>query len=310
MQVEEEKPLRTRIYIDGYNLYYGCLKNTSLKWLDIVTLFELFILPSVTVKKDGRTATFSLLPESIKFFTAQILEQAAKADDSVSCQARYHSALRKKYNGKINIIEGYYSMMESKAKIVDVENPEKWPKYCQEITVWKMEEKQSDVNLALQAYHDAITDAVDHVVIVTNDTDIAPAMKLIREHTDVIIGLIVPTKNHERQPNADLRTLSHWTRTHITEAELKASQLPRVVTGGRNPVSKPDSWYPNQDVFQQIMALGLAVRGNKGEFYKWMNQPNPYLENQIPIEMIETVEGANKVLKYMQDYIADKSNGF
>ena len=29
------KLLKTRIYIDGYNLYYGCLKNTSYKWLDL-----------------------------------------------------------------------------------------------------------------------------------------------------------------------------------------------------------------------------------------------------------------------------------
>ena len=26
--------LRTRLYVDGYNLYYGCLKNTADKWLD------------------------------------------------------------------------------------------------------------------------------------------------------------------------------------------------------------------------------------------------------------------------------------
>lgn len=27
--------LRTRLYVDGYNLYYGCLKNTPHKWLDL-----------------------------------------------------------------------------------------------------------------------------------------------------------------------------------------------------------------------------------------------------------------------------------
>lgn len=307
MPEQEQKPLRTRIYIDGYNLYYGCLKNTSLKWLDIVTLFEKHILPSITVLKDGKPAKFELLPEAIKFFTAQILPQAAKADDSVSCQAKYHSALRKKYDGKIKIIEGYYSMIESKAKIVDVEEPEKWPKYCQETTVWKLEEKQSDVNLALHAYHDAITGAVDQVIIVTNDTDIGPAMKLIREHTEVIIGLVVPTKNHERLPNAELRELAHWTRSHITLVELAASQLPRVVHGGRDPTVKPDSWYPNQHIFEQIKSLGILVRGSRASFYKWMNQPNSFFADQAPIDMIETEAGANEVLVYIQNYIADKA---
>ena len=25
---------RTRVYVDGYNLYYGCLKGSPHKWLD------------------------------------------------------------------------------------------------------------------------------------------------------------------------------------------------------------------------------------------------------------------------------------
>jgi 6-hydroxy-3-succinoylpyridine 3-monooxygenase len=30
-----DNALRTRVYIDGYNLYYGCLKNSPDKWLDV-----------------------------------------------------------------------------------------------------------------------------------------------------------------------------------------------------------------------------------------------------------------------------------
>lgn len=306
-QSEEKKPLRTRVYIDGYNLYYGCLKNTNYKWLDMQVLFEQHILPSILVKKDGQPAHIDLLPQSIKFFTAKILDKAAKADDSVACQAKYHVALKKKYDGKIDIIEGYYSLIEAKAKIVDVDDPKTWPKKCQEITVWKLEEKQSDVNLALQAYHDAITGEVDHVVIVTNDTDIAPALKLIREHTEVIIGLVIPTKDHERIPNADLAKYSHWVRSHITKNELASSQLPRVIQGGRKPTSKPESWYPNQDLFQQILLLATPVLNGKNKVYKWLEQVNPHFQNQIPFEMMETEAGANQVLKYIRDYIAEKS---
>jgi 6-hydroxy-3-succinoylpyridine 3-monooxygenase len=303
-QLKEKKPLRTRIYIDGYNLYYGCLKNTSLKWLDIQVLFEKQILPSILVTKDGKPATIELLPLSIKLFTAKILEKAAKADDSVACQVKYHNALKKKYNGRIELIEGYYSLIESKAKIVDVDKPNTWPKYCQEITVWKLEEKQSDVNLALQAYHDAVVGSVDHIVIVTNDTDIAPALKLIREHTKVIVGLVIPTKDHVRIPNAGLEDNAHWVRTHINKEELAASQLPRVIQGGRQPTAKPESWYPNQDIFQKILQLAKPVLGEKGKVFKWLEQPNSHLKNQKPIEMIETEDGANQVLEYIQDYIA------
>lgn len=30
----------TAVYVDGYNFYYGRIRGTSYKWVDIVTLFE------------------------------------------------------------------------------------------------------------------------------------------------------------------------------------------------------------------------------------------------------------------------------
>jgi hypothetical protein len=32
--------MQTTVYIDGYNLYYGALRGTPYKWLDVVRLFE------------------------------------------------------------------------------------------------------------------------------------------------------------------------------------------------------------------------------------------------------------------------------
>lgn len=304
-------PLRTRIYIDGYNLYYGCLKGTPYKWLDLLTLFERHILPSILLPRPVKHGAIKLLPLGIKFFTAKILEKAAKASDSVSSQSRYHTALRKVHNSRIELIEGYYSLIESKAKIVDAEEPEKWPCKCQEILVWKLEEKQSDVSLALQAYHDAITGQVDQVVIVTNDTDIAPALQLIRNYTSVTIGLVIPTRNRERVPNTELANLAHWVRSHITDDELAASQLPRVIPG-RRPTIKPDSWFGRPDLIEQIMLLAIAIVGSRGKAYKWMEEANPYLDDMAPIDLAESEDGAAKVMDYIQKYIAHQtaiSNG-
>lgn len=222
------------VYVDGYNLYYGCLKGTDYKWLDLQKLFRDQILPSSTP-----------IPSSlvgIKLFTAPILEKASRALDSVSSQSRYLSALAKLYPKEIKVIKGYYSLTKSKAKIIDAENPDKWPRDCQEIQVWKTEEKQSDVNLALHAYHDAISSSVDQVVIVTNDTDIAPALQMIRDFTVVKIGVVIPTRNCDRNPNAALASHANWIRTHITDIELASSQMPNVINIGRKPTIKPTDW--------------------------------------------------------------------
>ncbi len=57
------KKQKTIIYVDGFNLYYGCLKNSTYKWLDLKKLFV------------------DLLDESheivaIKYFTAYISSRA------------------------------------------------------------------------------------------------------------------------------------------------------------------------------------------------------------------------------------------
>lgn len=306
MQVTSElEPLRTRIYIDGYNFYYGCLRGTPYKWLDLLALFEKHILPSALVKDaDGHIRHSCLLPSpSIKFFTAKIIESVAKSVDSVSSQARYHTALRKQHTDRIELVEGYYSVNKMKVKIVDAENPDKPPRECQEIQAWKVEEKQSDVNLALQAYHDAITGQIDHAVIVTNDTDIAPALKMIRDHTKVLIGVVVPTTNDTRPPNKDLVKLAHWKRGSINLSELKACQLPRVIPA-RKPTIKPVSWYGQPELLAEIMKLAIPVCGSQAAAFKWMEKPNEYLNGKPPIELAETEDGAKKVLIYIRDWIA------
>jgi 6-hydroxy-3-succinoylpyridine 3-monooxygenase len=298
------EPLRTRIYIDGYNFYYGCLKGTPYKWLDLLPLFENHILPSALVKDaEGHARQSALLPSpSVKFFTAKIVESVSRSIDSVSSQARYHTALRKIHAGRIELIEGYYAVNKMKVKVVDPLNPDQAPRNCIETQAWKVEEKQSDVNLALQAYHDAITGQIDHAVIVTNDTDIAPALEMIRVHTGVIIGVVVPTTDERRPPNTDLVKLAHWTRRHVNASELAACQLPRVIPGKR-ATTKPESWYAQPDLLREILAIAIPVRGSKASAFKWMEKPNVYLNGARPIELAETEEGANQVLNYMQEWI-------
>ena len=38
-----------------------------------------------------------------------------------------------------------------------------------------------------------------------------------------------------------------------------------------------------------------------------MEQPNPYLDGESPIELAETVEGANRVLEYIRNWIAQST---
>ena len=51
--------MRTYIYVDGFNLYYGALKDTAWKWLDLTALFEKVLQPKHDIL-------------AIKYFTAHV----------------------------------------------------------------------------------------------------------------------------------------------------------------------------------------------------------------------------------------------
>lgn len=309
MQPGEMAPsaLRTRVYVDGYNFYYGCLKGTCYKWLDLYQLFSQQVLPSILVQRAGVPCRSELLPEAIQYFTARIIETAAKAADSVSSQARYHSALRKLHDGRIRIVEGYYSLTKVRMPRIDEACPGRWPRDCDRVAVWKLEEKQSDVNLALHAYHDAASDQIDQAVIVSNDTDLMPALRMIRAHTKVIVGLVIPTLDRQRLPNADLAAHCHWVRRHLTVEELAASQLPRVIHGGKKPTVKPDSWHAHPELFEKALQLATAVRGSRSAAFQWFDAPSPYLGGQTPISLMTTEAGLRQVIAYMRTWTADRS---
>jgi hypothetical protein len=50
------------VYIDGFNLYYGCLKGTPYKWLDVCRLSELLLPADDIVAVKYYTARVSARP--------------------------------------------------------------------------------------------------------------------------------------------------------------------------------------------------------------------------------------------------------
>ena len=83
---------------------------------------------------------------------------------------KYYKALNKHLQGRLEIVKGYYSLTEARAKVIDEQDPKKWPRDCIETPIWKLEEKQSDVNLSVHAVVDALKGGIEHVVIAVTGT--------------------------------------------------------------------------------------------------------------------------------------------
>lgn len=75
--------MRTIVYIDGYNLYYGAIRHTAYKWLDIYRLFkEHILLPDTELLQ-------------VRYYTAPVLGSLCDDPASPQRQRQYLQALRK-----------------------------------------------------------------------------------------------------------------------------------------------------------------------------------------------------------------------
>jgi hypothetical protein len=126
-------PPRTYVYIDGFNLYYGAVKGTSFKWLNVRRLCEL-LLPDSRIDK-------------VKYFTARV--SARKDDpDKPTRQQMYLRALRTLPD--LEIIYGSFLSHDVQMPLADPVPG--GPRFAKVI---KTEEKGSDVNIAAQLINDA-----------------------------------------------------------------------------------------------------------------------------------------------------------
>lgn len=204
----------------------------------------------------------------------------------------------------IQIIKGEYDASPAKAHLFQKGIP---ARDCEKVEIWKLVEKQSDVALALHAYSDAIRGEIDHVVIVTNDTDIVPALKLIRAHTQAKVGIIVPSRQKSSAVNQTLDDYSDWTRSHITDDELESSQLPSLIRQKSSlpVIHKPISWYPRPEEFIPIFNEAKRVKGSKGAALKWLSQPCERLGGRVPLRMILDDIELIELKAYMKQYAND-----
>ena len=230
--------MRTAVYIDGYNLYYGRLRDSDFKWLDVVALFESII------KVQHSNASVN----AVKLFTAHALAKfATHGQDSVIAQHAYHRALQARYPDRVEITLGSHSHDKTGTLLPTFTPGAPYDRNLRS-RVWKIEEKQTDVNIAIAMYRDASKGLFDQQVICTNDSDAEPTLRAIREDFPLItLGVITPIRpasddDRARSISASLKRHAHWTRRHILDAELAAALLPDQVPTKKKPIKRPVHW--------------------------------------------------------------------
>jgi len=205
----------TIVYVDGFNLYYGALKGTAYKWLNLLSLLEK-LLPKQDIIQ-------------IKYYTALVSARPNDRDQPAR-QHAYLRALRTLPN--LQIIYGQF--LQSSPRMPLVQPPSGGPKT---VRVIKTEEKGSDVNIAAHLVHDAHLGRYETAVIVSNDSDLVEPIKIVRRELGKKVGLLNPHK----RPSWTLKNHVDFIK-QIRKGVLRSSQFPSVLRDAQGEFHKPVSW--------------------------------------------------------------------
>lgn len=154
---------RTRVYVDGFNLYYGAFRDGpfgAYKWLNLVGFCQ-------DILSKGHRI------DMVRYFTARVKPRGTDPG-APARQAAYIQALRTL--PEISIHMGTFSTHPKTRPVADPAG------HCQPaVEVLITEEKGSDVNLATYLLLDAFDDAFDTAVVISDDSDLLEPIKVVKE---------------------------------------------------------------------------------------------------------------------------------
>lgn len=160
---------RLYFFVDGLNLWHALdyLEDAKdhgryhkFKWLNLAKLAGCYVSHSDTIL-------------GVEYFTTLVTWDAAKL-------ARHKLFIKAQENEGVLVTYGEFKRKDVRCKL------------CRK-TFHTVEEKQTDVNIALRLYELAVQDAYDRAIIVSGDTDLLPAMKIVQKaYPGKQIGVVIP----------------------------------------------------------------------------------------------------------------------
>ncbi len=206
---------RTNVYVDGFNFYYGCLKGTPHRWLDLGAYFRT-VFPHNHIHR-------------IRYFTA--LAKSWDDPGQPQRQLTYLRALRTMAN--LTIHDGHYAVHKKWRRLV---HPPVLPA-PQAARVWIAEEKGSDVNLASHLLMDGFDRDYEVAIVVSNDSDLVEPIRLVRQRLGLKVGILNP----HQHPARDLLRLADFYQ-QVRQGPLAACHFPDEMDDGNGHFFKPVAW--------------------------------------------------------------------
>ena len=207
--------MKTYVYVDAFNLYFGAVKGTPYKWLDLGKLCSI-LLPKHQL-------------ERIKYFTA-IVRPRPNDPGQPGRQRIYLRALRTLPN--LEIILGHF--LTHRVMMPLATPPAHGSGF---VEVLKTEEKGSDVNLATHLLHDAYLKHFECAVVVSGDSDLFAPIDIVIGELCLPVGVINPQK----KPCRVLERRATFYK-QVRPSTIRRSQFPNTMIDSSGTFSKPPGW--------------------------------------------------------------------
>lgn len=204
--------MRLNIYIDGFNLYYGCLKRTPNRWLDPMALATT-LFPNDEIHR-------------IRYFTAKVSSRPGNPQQDLRQQI-YLRALRT--IPEVSVHYGHY--LTTRTRMPAASPPPNT------VAVIKTEEKGSDVNLAAHLLLDAFKKDFEAAAVVSNDSDLRTPISIVRKELALPVGIVNPHPKDRRS-----RALSGDFFKQIRPSTPSQCQFPETLIDSQGAFSRPARW--------------------------------------------------------------------
>jgi NYN domain len=212
--------MKCHVYVDGFNLYHGCLQRSKYKWLNLLTL--------------ARNMVAGHEIEMVKFFTAKISGTPGDPDQP-NRQMIYWRALRT-LEPSLEIIEGSFQENERWMRVAPTCRLYR-PNQLTMMRVIKRDEKGSDVNLATHLLMDGWNRKFEQAVVITNDADLAMPFSVVRNEMNLPLFLINPHEFHSKKLKKHASSLAR-----IRPSDLAAAQFDPTLVDKKGAFRKPAIW--------------------------------------------------------------------
>lgn len=206
--------MATNVYVDAFNLYYGCLKGTAYRWLDLGALCRR-LLPKDEIKR-------------IRYFTATV---STRPDNPHAPQRQQVYLRALETTPGLSIHYGHYLSHVTRMPLA---HPRQGTRT---VEVVKTEEKGSDVNLATYLLLDAFKADCDVAVVISNGSDLKLPIEVAQDELGLQVGVVNPHPAARRS-----RALRPTFFKQMRESVLAGCQFPPVLHDHRGEIRKPSSW--------------------------------------------------------------------